>query len=45
MSAAGSAGQEILGEDVKVRTEESEVGVLNRVHWFGVASMEWFLIS
>lgn len=41
----GSAGQEILGEDVNVRTLESEVGVLKRVHWFGAARSEWLRIS
>jgi hypothetical protein len=34
-----------LGVDVNVRTDERDVGVEKRVHWFGAARMEWLRIS
>ena len=40
-----SAGHDILGEDVNVRTLLRLVGVEKRVHWFGAARMEWLRIS
>jgi hypothetical protein len=46
MSAEASpAGQEILGEDVNVRTLLRLVGVEKRVHCPGAERREWFLIS